>query len=90
MLSNLDRVKMKVIVAVLTDKSMSDRSVKLGPVSRCSSTLLTSQQSVYLGRGGLSINMACASCFISVNSPSDMPPTLMCCFAIALQYPQTV
>ena len=58
MLSNLERVKMKVIVAVLTDKSMSDRSVKLGPVSRCSSTPLTSEQSVYLGNGGLSINLA--------------------------------
>ena len=29
---------MKVILGVLTDKSISDRPVKLGPVSRCLST----------------------------------------------------
>ena len=85
--SNLDRVYMKVIMAVLIDKSMSNRSVMLGPVLRCSSTRLTSQQLVYLGGGGLSINMARASSFISGNSPSDMPPTPTFCPAIALEYP---
>ena len=40
MLSNLDKVKMKVIVAVLIDKSMSDKLVRLGPVLRYLSTRL--------------------------------------------------
>ena len=90
MLSNLDKVKMKVIVAVLIDKSMSNKLDKLGLVSRCSSTWLTSQQLVYLESGGLSINMARTSRFISGIMPSGVLSTPMCCFAIALRYPQMV
>ena len=44
MLANLDKVKMKVIVAIWMDKSMSERLVRLGPASRYSITWLTSQQ----------------------------------------------
>ena len=81
---------MKVIVAVLIDKSMSNKLDKFGLVSRYSSTCLTSQQSVYLGSSGLLMNMACTSCFIFVIIPSGVPSTPMCCFAIALRYPQMV
>ena len=89
-ISNIDNVNMKVIVAVLIDKSMSNRSVRFCLVSRSSSTQLTSQQSAYLGSGGLSINITRPSRFISGNGPSDKAPMAMCCCAIALRYPQMV
>ena len=55
---------------------------------RCFSTLLTTRQSVYLGSGGLSINMACVNRLISCNSPSDVHPTptanLLSCYRAAV------
>ena len=48
MMPNLDKVSMQVRVAVLTDRSMSERLARLGPASRCASTLLTSHTSVCL------------------------------------------